>query len=276
MLDDDKGLWATFAPERPVAARMLELRRLGKEERKTEARVDLLCRVLRGDPNPILRHDAAFVLGAMSADEAIDSLATAARNDENFLVRHECLESLAFFAALPSAVDAISCGARDPHCDVRETALMAEAYQRARPSQVAASALSDPASPVHLRWAAAFQLLAEYAEGRAHDAARAFARCLREDSSPFVRHTAAFMLEEVSGTSAWDELARAALSDPSPLVRHEAIETLGFLVADANGKALLERLSCDDEPTVALTARVALDIVALRAAGTASQEARIQ
>jgi HEAT repeat protein len=276
MLDDDKRLRAAFAPERPVAARMLELRRLGKEERKTEARVDLLCRMLRGDPNPILRHDAAFVLGAISADEAIDALATAACNDESFLVRHECLESLAFFPALPNAVDAIARGARDAHCDVRETALMAEAYQRARPSSVATSALSDPALPVHLRWAAAFRLLSEYAEGRAHDAAPLFARCLREDPSPFVRHTAAFMLEEVGGTSAWDELARAAWSDPSPLVRHEAIETLGFLAPDATGKALLERLSCDDEPTVALTARVALDIVALRAAHIAGQEASIQ
>lgn len=276
MLDEDERIWSALAAKQPVATRMLALRELGKDERKTQRRVDRVCALLRDDPNPIIRHDAAFVLGAMLADEAVDTLAVAASSDESFLVRHESLESLAFLSALPSAVAAITRGIADAHQDVRETAAMARHYQSALPANVTSSALGDLTLPIHLRWAAAFELLNEHLTGRAENAAALFARCLRSDSSPFLRHTAAFMLEEVGGASAWDDLARAALEDASPLVRHEAIETLGFLPPSPSGLSLLERLVRDDDPTVALTARVALEINALRAANNPTRKESVQ
>jgi HEAT repeat protein len=263
MFDDDQ-LRLELAPGRPLAMRMMALHHLGKDERRTVARVDLLRRLLRDDPNPVIRHDAAFVLGAMSASEAAEALADSALRDESFLVRHESLESLAFFSPIPFILDAVERAERDEHADVRETAAMAGARLRSSHGAASADALLDMRLPIHERWAGAFRLLADHTAGRTPDTARVFERCLRSDPSGFLRHTAAFMLEEVSGADAWDALAHAALEDESPLVRHEAIETLGFLPPRPIASALFARLCADPDTTVAMTARIALDILHAR------------
>jgi HEAT repeat protein len=260
----DATLRERLSAERPLHERMLALHRLGKEERKTPMRVELLREVLADDPDPVIRHDAAFVLGAMMAEEAEDALIDAALHDPSFLVRHESFESLAFFSPTPAVMAAVEAGLTDEHPDVRETAVMVRAYQLAKPVEVGVEPLLDANAPMHLRWAAAFSLLGEHHAGRAPDAVSALKQVLRSDSSGFVRHTAAFMLEEVGGVTARAQLTDAAFHDQSLLVRHEAIETLGFMPPHPDTRTVLETLKDDADPIVALTARIACDIFASR------------
>ncbi|HEX4466740.1 MAG TPA: HEAT repeat domain-containing protein, partial [Solirubrobacteraceae bacterium] len=183
---------ARLSAARPLHERMLSLHQLGKEERKTPMRVELLREVLASDPDPVIRHDAAFVLGAMMAEEAEEALVAAALHDPSFLVRHESFESLAFFPPTANVMAAIEAGVSDAHPDVRETALMVQSYQRAKPVEVGVESLLDATAPMHLRWAAAFALLGEHQAGRATDAADLLEQVLRAAPSGFVRHTAAF------------------------------------------------------------------------------------
>jgi hypothetical protein len=54
----------------------------------------LLCFVLRNDPSPVIRHEAAFLLGALRAKQAVRVLMKAVRVDKSDLVRHESIEAL--------------------------------------------------------------------------------------------------------------------------------------------------------------------------------------
>lgn len=265
----DSALRSHLRPEQPLSTRMLALHGVGKAARKTPERGELLLRVLRGDPNPIIRHDAAFALGVIMAEEAQEALAAAAVADEHFLVRHESLESLAFSARTPVVMKALEQGLRDEHPEVRETAEMARAYQLAKPLQVEARSLLKSSLPLHLRWAAAFQLLEDHQAGRLPGADALLSQTLRSDPSGFIRHTAAFMLEEVGGISAREQLIWSALHDSSLLVRHEALETLGFLPPDERTMSVIRRLESDPHPIVAQTARIAREIFQTREADPA-------
>jgi HEAT repeat protein len=265
----DSALRRYLGPEQPLSMRMLALHGVGKAARRTPEREELLLRVLRADPDPVIRHDAAFALGAIMAEETQDALAAAAVADESFLVRHESLESLAFFARTPVVMEALEQGLRDEHPEVRETAEMARAYQLAKPLQVEARSLLSPSLPMHLRWAAAFQLLEDHQAGRLTGADALLSQALRSDPSAFIRHTAAFMLEEVGGTSAREQVIWSTLHDSSLLVRHEAIETLGFLPPDERTLSVIRELELDPHPIIAQTARIAREILQTREADPA-------
>jgi HEAT repeat protein len=63
--------------------------------------VSLLLRTLREDPNAVVRHEAAFVLGRVHdlhsdlvGDEVFLALCKSARTDSSIIVRHEATEVL--------------------------------------------------------------------------------------------------------------------------------------------------------------------------------------
>ena len=53
-----------------------------------------ICSALRADPSPVVRHEAAFVLGESKRPEAIAPLIYAIMYDHSDLVRHEAIEML--------------------------------------------------------------------------------------------------------------------------------------------------------------------------------------
>lgn len=65
--------------------------------------IALLARVLKEDPDPIVRHEAAFVLGELADPAGVPALAEAVRSDPSDLVRHESAEALGWIAIEESA-----------------------------------------------------------------------------------------------------------------------------------------------------------------------------
>lgn len=235
--------------------------RWNKTGKRNPARVAALRDVLRNDPNSIIRHDAAFLLGDWYVDEAIEDFILALRDDPSFLVRHEVLESLAFLKSTPKYEADIRRALEDSQPDVRATARMTLGHLSARPVRATSAQLLDLEAPVYVRWAAAFVLFKEMRENWKQEGLDALVTCLRDDPDPFMRHVGAFMLDEIGGLNARDILGDSALNDPSLLVRHEAAETLGLLRATSRSLEILGKLVDDDVPEIRATALLALDLI---------------
>ncbi len=61
---------------------------------KNENAVPLLCRALREDSSPLVRHEGAFALGQLGFKSAVPSLLEAMDKDPSVLVRHESAVAL--------------------------------------------------------------------------------------------------------------------------------------------------------------------------------------
>ena len=55
----------------------------------------LLCKILKTDPSPVIRHEAAFVLGNFKEKRVLPHLFHSIKKDKSDLVRHEAIEALA-------------------------------------------------------------------------------------------------------------------------------------------------------------------------------------
>lgn len=89
-----------------------------------------LVAILSEDPNGIVRHEAAFVLGELyerhiiSGDLALQALMRAARCDASVVARHEAIESLAAFRG-DQVRDLLLELASDRNDDIAKTAAIA-------------------------------------------------------------------------------------------------------------------------------------------------------
>jgi len=61
---------------------------------KNEDAVPILCRALREDSSPLVRHEGAFALGQLGFKSAVPSLLEAMGRDPSVLVRHESAVAL--------------------------------------------------------------------------------------------------------------------------------------------------------------------------------------
>jgi HEAT repeat protein len=91
---------------------------------KNESAVPLLCRALREDASPLVRHEGAFALGQLGFKSAVSALLEAMGRDSSVLVRHEsavALGSIGDERAREGLVKALN----DPDEDVRLSAEVA-------------------------------------------------------------------------------------------------------------------------------------------------------
>jgi hypothetical protein len=89
--------------------------------------VGTLCRVLKEDPSPLTRHEAAFTLGQLGYRSATKALIETMSNDASPIVRHEsavALSSIGDDSVLPELEKAIG----DQDEDVSNSALIAFEY----------------------------------------------------------------------------------------------------------------------------------------------------
>ena len=92
-----------------------------------ESVVPALCRVLKEDPSPLTRHEAAFTMGQLGYRSAVPALVEAMLNDVSPIVRHEsavALSSIGDAAVIPELQKAIA----DQDEDVSNSALIAFEY----------------------------------------------------------------------------------------------------------------------------------------------------
>lgn len=101
---------------------LLDLELEAQFEGEVENIVECLIKVLKEDANPIVRHDAAYLLGKLQSLKAINALCEAATTDKSPLVRHEATEILAFLPYTNETKSALQKSLNDPIREVRETA----------------------------------------------------------------------------------------------------------------------------------------------------------
>ena len=91
---------------------------------KNEDAIPLLCRALREDSSPLVRHEGAFALGQLGFKSAVPSLLEAMVKDPSVLVRHESAVALGSIGD-ERAREALLRTINDPDEDVRLSAEVA-------------------------------------------------------------------------------------------------------------------------------------------------------
>ncbi len=86
--------------------------------------VPILSKVMKNDPNPLVRHEAAFTLGQLGYPLGVPALIDATLKDDNILVRHEAAVALGSIGD-QSARDALIKATNDPDEFVRQSAMIA-------------------------------------------------------------------------------------------------------------------------------------------------------
>ena len=89
-----------------------------------EDKVQYVAKVLKNDPNELVRHEAAFSLGQMGYSSGIKQLEDATKNDPSMFVRHEAAIALGVIGskdAIPTLKEAL----KDPDKPVIESAVVA-------------------------------------------------------------------------------------------------------------------------------------------------------
>ncbi len=89
-----------------------------------EDKVAHIAKVLKDDPNELVRHEAAFSLGQMGYQSGISPLEDATKNDPSMFVRHEATIALGVIGS-QNAKDTLEKALDDPDGSVRESAVVA-------------------------------------------------------------------------------------------------------------------------------------------------------
>ncbi len=89
-----------------------------------EDKVPYIAKVLKNDPNELVRHEAAFSLGQICYQSGITSLEDATKNDSSMFVRHEAAIALGVIGSLNSK-ETLEKALNDPDESVRDSAVVA-------------------------------------------------------------------------------------------------------------------------------------------------------
>jgi len=89
-----------------------------------EDKVEHIAKVLKNDPNELVRHEAAFSLGQMCYSSGILPLEDATKNDSSMFVRHEAAIALGGVGS-KSARKTLEEALNDPDEPVRDSAVVA-------------------------------------------------------------------------------------------------------------------------------------------------------
>lgn len=94
-----------------------------------EDKIQHIAKVLKNDPNELVRHEAAFSLGQMGYQNGIKSLEEATKNDSSFFVRHEAAIALGVIGS-QEAKETLQKALNDSSKPVRESAEVAPSNLR--------------------------------------------------------------------------------------------------------------------------------------------------
>ena len=86
--------------------------------------VPYVAKVLKNDPNELVRHEAAFSLGQMCLRSGIKPLEDATRNDHSLFVRHEATVALGVIGS-QDAKETLQKALQDSNEQVRDSAVVA-------------------------------------------------------------------------------------------------------------------------------------------------------
>jgi len=89
-----------------------------------EDKIPHISKVLKNDPNELVRHEAAFSLGQMGYANGIKALEDATKNDSSMFVRHEAAIALGVIGS-KDAITTLRKALDDPDKPVVESAVVA-------------------------------------------------------------------------------------------------------------------------------------------------------
>jgi len=89
-----------------------------------EDKIPYIAKVLKNDPNELVRHEAAFSLGQMCYLGGVGPLEEATKNDPSMFVRHEATIALGVIGSQDSK-QTLEHALKDPKEPVRESAVVA-------------------------------------------------------------------------------------------------------------------------------------------------------
>jgi deoxyhypusine monooxygenase len=89
-----------------------------------EDKVKYVAKVLKNDPNELVRHEAAFSLGQMGYRSGVKPLEDATKNDPSMFVRHEAAIALGVIGS-KEAIPTLEKALNDPDKPVVESAVVA-------------------------------------------------------------------------------------------------------------------------------------------------------
>jgi len=242
------------------------------------------------DPSALLKHELAYCLGQMQAEDSVPMLiSTLATKEEHPMVRHECGEALGAIAKgtknsaiTPLITSALEDHKKDPYPEVAETCQLAlnrvlhleKSAEPAEKLNVSKYNSVDPAFPSSCQDVTTLgeDLLSEendlWKRYRAMFALRdigspesiaLLGKALKCGSALF-RHEIAFVLGQLqsplSVTDLTDSLADLAENE---MVRHECAEALGA-IGTPECEEILKKFLEDKEQVVRESVEVALDI----------------
>ena len=208
----------------------------------------------------MVRHEAGEALGAIADTRAEDALRTHAHDDAP-----EVAETCELALRRLAEVCRLVAEAAEGDVDADTAFSGATAYKSVDPAPAASpdapadellEALVDESGDLWGRYGALFALRNRGGD----DAARAVAAALGARSA-LLRHEAAYSLGQLQSSAAQDRL-KEVLADLSehPMVRHEAAEALGA-IASEEAEAALRAFVGDEDPIVAQSCEVALDVL---------------
>lgn len=273
-------------PSSPVAARMRAI--FGLKGLDTPEAVSVLEKSILSDPSALVRHEVAYVLGQMRAEQALGTLKQVLQDaDEDVMVRHEAAEAMGAIAH-PSVLQILDDYADDNSLarEIRETCLLAaerirwaqgEQNNTVSPDENVIYRSVDPAPPeqkpvstkqlrdvlcdvnadMFIRYRAMFALR----NRGGPDAVDALCESMhKEKESALFRHEVAYVLGQMQSERSVSTLEKF-LQDPleHAMVRHEAAEALGS-VGTKEADAILDRFQKDESEVVRESVEVALDI----------------
>lgn len=196
----------------------------------TDVRLVKVGYLLENDPSPIVRHEAAYVLGEVNSEVSSKFLLHAIQNDPNRFVVHESALALGNLGDI-SFLDDLTKLLEHPDHDVVLTAEIAIERLKMKSNGIS---ISNPkkvmidlsAHPEH-RIQAAFQLLGD----GSLESISCLITALHQETNPIVKHEIIFSLGETSSKISSDALIAALGTDVNHFVIHEsllAISTLSF------------------------------------------------
>lgn len=246
----------------------------------TKEAIDAMTSALN-DSSALLRHEVAYCLGQMGDTYAFPILCSIlAKTEEHPMVRHEAAEALGALTH-PDALEVLKKYAEDPAREVAETCQLAlsrvqyfaensgatdnsdSAYLSVDPAPPFPPApvneqkekLLSQTLPIFDRYRAMFALRDDGSEAAVLALCEAFG-----DSSALLKHEIAFVLGQLQHSAAVPSLLKVIeRATESAMVRHEAAEALGAIAADA-AVPVLREYAKDPEPIVSESCIVALDV----------------
>lgn len=232
---------------------------------ESDEAIKILDRTLQNDPSPIVRHEAAYILGEKDNKLCVEPLIRAIQNDNHKIVIHESLLALANLGKIgfPESEEIIRSQQLNVDPDVVDTAEIAlQRFRMKMDNETISNDLNSvrkiladlgPANKER-RIQGSFVLM----DDASTSAVDLLIEILHKEPSPIVKHEIVFSLGEVIHHKVIPELIKVLETDKNFFTVHEsllALGTIGDITVDHKIREFLQH----DDPGIVESAEISLE-----------------